>query len=64
MDFRPDYSTAIPQKINKDEIGKVSVFLPTERSEQQQIGNFFRSLDNLITLHQREPTFIFRRLLC
>ena len=46
--------TAIPQKINKDEIGKVSVFLPTERSEQQQIGNFFRSLDNLITLHQRE----------
>lgn len=45
--------TAIPMKINKDEIGKVDVMLPT-LVEQQQIGNYFKSLDNLITLHQRE----------
>jgi len=27
---------------------------PTSNDEQTQIGNFFKSLDNLITLHQRE----------
>ena len=47
--------TAIPMKINKDEIGKVSVMLPLSATEQQQIGTYFRNLDNLITLHQREP---------
>ena len=46
--------TAIPMKINKDEIGKVSVMLPLSAMEQQQIGTYFRNLDNLITLHQRE----------
>lgn len=46
--------TAIPMKINKDEIGKVSVMLPLSATEQQQIGAYFSNLDNLITLHQRE----------
>ena len=46
--------TAIPQKINKDEIGKVSLFVSTSIDEQREIGAFFQSLDNLITLHQRE----------
>lgn len=46
--------TAIPMKINKDEIGKVSVMLPLSATEQQQIGTYFRNLDDLITLHQRE----------
>ena len=46
--------TAIPQKINKDEIGKVRLFLPPSTDEQVQIGDFFSRLDNLITLHQRE----------
>ena len=41
-------------KINKDEIGKVSVMLPVSATEQQQIGTYFRNLDNLITLHQRK----------
>ena len=45
--------TAIPQKINKDEIGKVNIILPTSSQEQQLIGDYFRNLDNLITLHQR-----------
>ena len=46
--------TAIPMKINKDEIGKVSVMLPLSATEQQQIGTYFRTLDHLITLHQRK----------
>ena len=46
--------TAIPQKINKDEIGKVSIILPTLTDEQWAIGTFFKQLDNLITLHQRK----------
>ncbi len=44
--------TAIPQKINKDEIGKVEVFLPKNKNEQEQIGAYFKNLDHLITLHQ------------
>ena len=46
--------TAIPQKINKDEIGKVNIILPASSQEQQLIGEYFRNLDRLITLHQRE----------
>ena len=46
--------TAIPQKINKDEIGKVEVFLPQNKNEQEQIGAYFKNLDHLITLHQRK----------
>ena len=46
--------TAIPQKINKDEIGKVNIILPTSSQEQQLIGEYIRNLDNLITLHQRK----------
>ena len=48
--------TAIPQKINKDEIGKVDLLTSPVRGEQQKIGDFFRNLDRLITLHQREFT--------
>ena len=47
--------TAIPMKINKDEIGKVDVMLPTSPDEQAQIGTYFHNLDTLITLHQRKP---------
>ena len=35
---------------------KTPISLP-EMKEQQQIGAYFRTLDNLITLHQREPTY-------
>lgn len=44
--------TAVPQKINKDEIGKVDVLMPKSAVEQSRIGAYFRQLDNLITLHQ------------
>lgn len=46
--------TAIPQKINKDEIGKIDILVPTLKTEQQQIGGYFKQLDSLITLHQRK----------
>ncbi|GIO64049.1 restriction endonuclease subunit S [Paenibacillus cineris] len=43
---------AFPKKINKNEIAKVPINFPSEQ-EQDKIGLFFRELDNLITLHQR-----------
>ena len=46
--------TAIPQKINKDEIGKIDIFITNNDVEQQKIGAYFSTLDHLITLHQRE----------
>jgi type I restriction enzyme S subunit len=45
---------AFPKKINKNEIEKVQIPYPDSRLEQERIGTFFRNLDNLITLHQRE----------
>lgn len=44
---------AFPKKINKNEIGKVNIQIPS-LAEQRKIGIFFYSLDRLITLHQRE----------
>ena len=46
---------AFPKKINKNEIEKVLIPYPKSRLEQEQIGAFFRNLNNLITLHQRKP---------
>lgn len=46
--------TAIPMKINKDEIGKVDIILPSFAEEQEKIGDYFTLLDHLITLHQRK----------
>ena len=45
---------AFPKKINKNEISEVLVPYPEIREEQEQIGMFFKNLDNLITLHQRK----------
>ena len=39
--------------LSKSDLEAQSVFIPSEE-EQAQIGSFFRSLDDLITLHQRE----------
>ena len=46
--------TAIPQKINKDEIGKVEITIPSTVDEQRLIGSFYQHLNRLITLHQRK----------
>lgn len=46
---------AFPKKINKNEIGNISILYPKSKEEQTKIGEFFKSLDNLITLQQRKP---------
>ena len=46
--------TAIPQKINKDEIGKIDIFITNNDEEQKKIGAYFHHLDHLITLHHRK----------
>lgn len=46
--------TAYPKKINKDEIGKCMISIAPSIEEQEAIGRYFESLDNLITVHQRE----------
>ena len=46
--------TAIPQKINKDEIGKVHIDLPSKLEEQNKLGSLFRQIDKVVTLQQRK----------
>lgn len=45
---------AFPKKINKNEIAQVVVIYPLNQDEQKEIGDFFKNLDHLITLHQRK----------
>ena len=44
--------------ITKDELLAKNIMVP-RYAEQQQIGAFFKQLDNLITLHQRKCVFLF-----
>jgi len=55
-------TTAIPQKINKDQIGQINVIYPIEKKEQTNIGKLFLNVNNLITLHQLFQ-FCFRKVL-
>ena len=43
--------------ITKDELLAKNIMVP-RYAEQQQIGAFFKQLDNLITLHQRKPVVV------
>lgn len=52
---KKDESTGVPS-LSKVIINNVETATPTF-DEQKKIGNYFRSLDNLITLHQRKPYF-------
>jgi type I restriction enzyme, S subunit len=40
--------------ISKTAIQNTSILFPNDKTEQTQIGNFFKNLDSLITLHQRK----------
>ena len=40
--------------VNKTTFGETEIQVPSELAEQQKIGAYFRNLDHLITLHQRE----------
>ena len=44
--------------LNKTEFLKIPVIIPTSYKEEKQIGEYFQSLDNLITLHQRKKEAI------
>ena len=39
--------------INANDLAEIEVFSPKDEQEHHQIGTYFRNLDNLITLHQR-----------
>lgn len=41
--------------ISPDDFFETQLTLPVDKAEQECIGKYFSSLDNLITLHQREP---------
>ena len=41
--------------ISKSAIQDTMILHPKSADEQQKIGDYFRNLDNIITLHQREP---------
>ena len=40
--------------INSNDLAEMSIKKPCDKKEIEKIGQFFRSLDRLITLHQRE----------
>ena len=40
--------------INSNDLAQIDVYVPRDPKEQRQIGNFFKGIDDLITLHQRE----------
>ena len=40
--------------INANDLAEIKVSVPSDKNEAQNIGAIFRSLDNLITLHQRQ----------
>mgnify|MGYP002451727812 FL=1 len=40
--------------INANDLAEIEVAAPSNESEAQKIGTIFRSIDNLITLHQRK----------
>lgn len=46
-------AAATMQIVNKTEFAEIETYVP-DRDEQEIIGVYFRNLDNLITLHQRE----------
>ena len=53
MDFTKYNSGMAMPKLNKDVCHNIPLFCPIYE-EQKQIGDYFRTFDNLITLHQRK----------
>ena len=52
--YRMFASGSTVNNLNKELVGNAKVPLPN-RDEQVKIGKYLDELDNLITLHQREP---------
>ena len=40
--------------INSNDLSNIEVYSTSDKAEQKQIGDFFKNLDNLITLYQRK----------
>ena len=40
--------------INANDLAEMEISVPISNGEQEAIGQYFRDLDNLITLHQRK----------
>ena len=40
--------------INSNDLAEIEVYSPGNPQEQRQIGDFFKNIDNIITLHQRK----------
>ena len=53
-------SSTIPDLSHKS-FYKIEGYFPNFKEEQEQIGTYFKQLDNLITLHQREKRKDFRK---
>ena len=51
--MKREASAGTMQIVNKNEFSAIDTYVP-EWDEQKAIGNYFRQLDNLITLHQRK----------
>ncbi len=51
----PLIATSSQPALSMENIRKFVVNIPKDIAEQKAIGNYFKSLDNLITLHQRKP---------
>ena len=47
-------ATSSQPALSMENIRKFIVSVPSDSTEQQEIGRYFHNLDNLITLHQRE----------
>ena len=41
--------------VKASELKNLELMMPTDINEQMKIGDYFKQLDNLITLHQRKP---------
>ena len=54
FEWEPFISTGTQRNLNADKVKAFAIALP-DSSEAAEIGRYFTNLDNLITLHQREP---------
>ena len=61
--YRSLASGSTVNNLNKELVGNTVVTIP-KIDEQRVLGQYLERLDNLITLHQRELTYFFRRILC
>lgn len=56
--YRGSAAGSTVNNLNKELVGNTTIKCPY-KPEQVQMGKFFSSLDNLITLHQCEPIILF-----